>query len=86
MLQVCKSRCNQCLYSANKIVSDERKEELLAAIRSEQSYFVCHKSSINGGDTCCRGFYDEDGHYSQLIRVASRIGAIEFVEEGENNP
>ena len=79
--KVTKSCCNQCLFGPDKIVSDRRKTNLLKEITREQSYFVCHKSTIKGEDTCCRGFYETMGHHSQIIRIAERIGAIEFVEE-----
>jgi hypothetical protein len=53
-------------------------------IAKEQSYFVCHKATIKGKETCCRGFYDGTGHRSQMIRIAERLGIIEFVNEEES--
>lgn len=82
MFKVASKCCNQCLFSPNKIVSDRRKASLLKEIVQEQSFFECHKSTMNGGGTCCRGFYEKFGHHSQMIRIAERLGAIEFVEEG----
>jgi hypothetical protein len=81
---VCAEKCNQCLFSENKIVSDKRRQSLLNEIVKEQSYFECHKATIAGKNTCCRGFYDSLGHRSQMIRIAERFGAIKFVEVNED--
>jgi hypothetical protein len=78
--EVASKCCGQCLFSPNKIVSDRRKTNLLKEIIQEQSYFVCHKASINDKETCCRGFYEKMGNASQLVRIANRLGAVKFVE------
>ncbi|MDR6883050.1 hypothetical protein [Bacillus sp. 3255] len=79
MFQVSDKCCNQCLFSPNKIVSDKRRDNLLKEICKEQTYFVCHKATIAGKETCCRGFYESLGHHSQMIRIAERLSAVEFV-------
>lgn len=35
-------KCDQCLYSKNRIVSAKRAKELISEIEKAQSYFVCH--------------------------------------------
>lgn len=77
MFKVYAERCNQCLFSKDKIVSDERRAEVLEECRRRDSHFICHKASIARQDVCCRGFYD--ACTSNLIRVMGRLGAIEFV-------
>lgn len=77
MFQVTERKCAQCLFSPNKIVSDARRRDVLNGCRRKDIYFVCHKSSIQGGDVCCRGFYDTQT--SQLMRIAQRLNAVEFV-------
>ena len=85
--QVTSKCCTQCLFSENKIVSESRKKKLLKEIAREQSYFVCHKATISGKDTCCRGFYESIGDVSQMVRIAKRLGAIDFVNvEGGETP
>jgi hypothetical protein len=74
--KVCKERCDQCLFSKNKIVSNARKRDVLATCAANDSHFVCHKTK----DVCCRGFYDRDPGASNLMRIAGRLGAVEFVE------
>lgn len=84
-IRVQKKRCDQCLFTDKKIVSDERKEELLEEIKKDDSYFVCHKASIKKeNDVCCRGFYE-----SQLttpVQLPYRFGKLygkSFIEEVE---
>jgi hypothetical protein len=75
-------RCDQCLFSKNRIVSAVRKRELLATCKRDDTHFVCHKASIAGESVCCRVFYDADPGASNLMRIAGRLGAVEFVERG----
>lgn len=73
MFKVYAERCDQCLFSKDKIVSDARRTQILKDCRRRDSHFICHKSK----DVCCRGFYDTQS--CNLIRIAGRLGAIEFV-------
>ena len=74
-----KSRCcNQCLFSKNKIVSDERKEQILRDCRRNDTHFTCHKASIEEKDIVCRGFYERET--SQMIRISGRLGMLKFVD------
>jgi hypothetical protein len=79
---VCAKRCNQCLFSSAKIVSDERRADLLAGCAAEDRHFVCHKATIAGHeqDVCCRGFFDEMDGVGQLRRIAERLGVVRFVD------
>lgn len=78
MFKVAKEQCNECLFGPNKIVSDTRKRQLLADIRRRDSHFICHKASLRDEDVCCAGFYATQT--SNLIRIAGRLKAIEFVD------
>lgn len=78
MLEVKKKCCNQCLFSKNKIVSDERKKEIITGCLQEDSHFVCHKATIENKEVVCRGFYEK--HTSQMIRISQRLGAVKFVD------
>lgn len=79
MFKVYEKRCDECPFSSNKIVSEKRKQQLLASILKEDKYFICHKSSIEGGTTCCRGFYDAHGSDSRTIRMAKYLDVVELV-------
>jgi len=78
MFKVKKKCCGQCLFGANKIVSDERKESILDSCSEDDSHFICHKATIENKDVCCKGFYDTQT--SGMIRVASRLNMVEFVD------
>ena len=80
MLKVYAKKCANCLFSPNKIVSDNRRKEIIQGCIQSQEYFICHKASMNNEDVCCKAFYDTMGGYSQLIRIAQRMGAVEFVD------
>jgi hypothetical protein len=81
MLKVYKECCANCLLSKDRIVSPKRAKELLKDIAEKQSYFVCHKASINGEEIVCKTFFDELGRQSQMIRIAERLNSVQFVEQ-----
>lgn len=77
-LKVCAKQCDQCLFSKDRIVSSNRMKDILNDCRRQDTHFVCHKSSMEGGSVCCKGFYDTQT--SNLIRIMQRLNGIEFVE------
>lgn len=87
--RVCAKRCDQCLFSSAKVVGDERKADILRRCAEQDSHFICHKFSIAEGtdsQVCCRGFYDADPAATNLMRIAGRLGAVEFVDLPELDP
>jgi hypothetical protein len=81
MLKVYKECCGNCLMSKDRIVSPKRAKGLLNEIAEKQSYFVCHKASMNGEEIVCKTFFDKLGYQSQIIRIAERLNAVQFVEQ-----
>ena len=77
MFKVKKEKCDQCLFTEKRIVRKGRMREILSDCKQSDSHFICHKSSIEGGSDCCKGFYDTQD--SQMIRIAQRFNAVEFV-------
>lgn len=80
---MCAKRCDQCLFSSAKIVDDARKADVLRTCAEEDRHFICHKFSIAEGpgtQVCCRGFYDQDPAATNLMRIAGRLDAVEFVD------
>jgi hypothetical protein len=75
-------RCNECLFGADKIVSNKRRAEILRKIRQEDGHFICHKATLAGTSAACRGDWDQNG-CGQLGRIAGRLDAVRFVTEGE---
>jgi hypothetical protein len=76
---VAATRCRECLFGANRIVSGARAAQLLDQCRKNDTHFVCHKFSQEGRDVCCRGFFETQPP-TQLMRVAGRLGVIRDVE------
>jgi len=80
--KVYKKQCGNCLFSEDRLVSKERVRNILEECRKDQTHFVCHKSTMNGGgNVCCKAFWDKMGHVSQLARIAQRLGQVEFVDQ-----
>lgn len=52
MIKVCKKKCDQCLFTPNRIVSKGRKREVLKDTEKKNTFFVCHKHK----DIACRGW------------------------------
>lgn len=82
-MKVCSSKCAECLFSPDKIVSDKRKADIIRECLRTGAQFQCHKATIKGQEVVCRGFYDTYGPQINLIRVAQRLRAIEFVDVEE---
>jgi hypothetical protein len=79
-LKVCSGQCDQCLFSPNKIVSTNRKRDIINTCLAEDTYFVCHKATIAGEEVVCRGWYDTYGSCTNLIRIAQRLHAVQEVD------
>lgn len=59
-------RCNECLYSPNKIVSNHRRGQILTVCRAERRHFVCHKAR-GGPIVTCRGWHDAEGPSDAML-------------------
>lgn len=69
-----KSQCDQCLFSNNKIVSEERSQELLMECFNKDTHFNCHKTNF-----ICAGFIKTNFNQSQLLQIAERLNILEFI-------
>lgn len=84
--KVCADRCEECLFSKTTIVSSAQRREILADCARRDTHFICHKhgygdeGELLGEDVCCRGFYDADPGRTNLMRIAGRLGMVEFVQ------
>lgn len=72
-----KNNCNNCLFTENKIVSESRKEEILARCKSNNTQFICHKASAKKMRVVCRGFYDTQEN-PEINAMLEMLGQIEF--------
>lgn len=80
-LHVCKNKCDQCLFSPNRIVSKERMQEILDDCAKNNSQFLCHKFQIKHpkSKVICRGFYEEKD--SVAMQFAKRYNIQTFEHE-----
>lgn len=90
MFQVCAKRCDQCLFSPNRIVTVARMRKILAQAKRDDQHFICHKHTLRHLDgnateqeanVCCKGFYDRDPSATNLMRIAGRLSMVQFVGE-----
>jgi hypothetical protein len=68
--------CTNCLFGPDKLISDERKEAMLAEIVRNDDFFVCHEGSEQGQKICCRAFYERYRSTVSSLRVAQMLGHI----------
>ena len=80
MFKVGRNPCKQCLLSKNKIVSDERRAEILKECLSSGTHFICHKASIDDKDICCAGFFAKFKNDIPKIQIFERLGMIKKVD------
>lgn len=80
MFQVTKKRCKNCLLSDARIVSPERAEEIVSQCLKDDTFFICHQSSLKNGNVCCRGFYDKYKFDITLTRVATIFNQVKFID------
>ena len=82
--QVARERCDECLLSPNALVDELGRKDILdrCGERGAEHHFVCHKFSQKDpkSNVCCRAFYDRDPDHSQLMQLAHRLDAVEFVD------
>lgn len=83
-MKVYKDCCKNCLLSKDAIVGPNRVKEIIRECIRKQSYFVCHKATMDGDQIVCKNYYDKLGHVSQLIRIAERLNMITFVEQSDS--
>lgn len=81
--RIMSKRCDECLMTPNKIVSDARKDEVLAECDRRNCLFNCHKATIAGGqDVACRGHAEKVLGRSTLDALVDS-GLIAIVDSSE---
>jgi hypothetical protein len=86
--EVYEKSCANCLFSPERIVSPKRATDVLKDCLARDTFFVCHKSSLSDGDrqVCCKRFYEAFGDMVQIIQIAQRLDAVEFVPLPDDKP
>ncbi len=81
-LKVFKECCKNCLISEDRIVSPKRAKEIITDCAIKQTHFICHKATMNGDEeVVCKKFFDTIGFKSQMVRIAQRLNALEFIDQ-----
>jgi len=83
MLKVMNSKCDQCLFTKNRVVSSVRMAEIVDECLAHDTYFECHKGTIVHDHIVCRGFYDLYKYDVLVTRIACMYNFIDFVEVGK---
>ena len=45
-MKICEKKCDECLFTKNRLVSVERAKELILECLENDQYFICHKSTL----------------------------------------
>jgi hypothetical protein len=80
-MKIQKNKCSQCLFSKNKIVSNNRMKSIINACIYNDTFFICHKTQVTGSNEqiCCRGFWDKYKNNFNLGRISQRLGTVQEV-------
>lgn len=80
-LEVCERRCNQCLFSDNRVVDEDAVPDIIAGALKKDTWFTCHKGSLSTPprDLVCRGFYDKYKTDTRALRLAVYLKIVDFV-------
>lgn len=78
-MKIQKTKCNQCLFTKNRITPTKRAEEVIRDCLKRDKYFICHKAQFKDSDVCCRGFWDNYKNNFNSGRIAQRLNVIKEV-------
>ena len=84
-MKVYKDKCKNCLLSPDSIVSPARRTSILASCIEDKVHFVCHNSSMNDGNVCCKGFYDGMKGVSEGLAISDALGMTEFIDQPDTD-
>ena len=86
-IHVRSEKCDHCLYSKDRLVTGERARQLTTDTRAEVgSSFICHKSQVSDEpEAICHEWFRNFAHEDPILRLATAMGAVKYVEEGESS-
>lgn len=84
MFEVFDKPCKNCLLSEERIVSPEAAQAIIDECKQKETYFICHKASMNGTATCCHAYFKQYGGHAIQIRLASVMQAIQFIPQPDD--
>ena len=71
-------KCDQYLFTPNRIVSKEAKEDIIKSCLEKNNNFQCHKGTIKNINVICHGFYKMYNNPA-ISSMLESLGEIEFV-------
>src|SRR5882724_6855952 len=80
-LTVVNRRCDECLFSPNRIVDARRMKEVLERCDRNDNHFECHKETLADRHGMCKGFYDKEPYQTLLMRLAAMTQTVVFTDE-----
>jgi hypothetical protein len=86
MFDIYDQPCKNCLLSKERIVSPKEAKRVIAECVEHQTHFVCHKSSMEGGDVCCHSFYKKFRSKIAKIQIFERLNLITFKKQPAAEP
>ena len=81
MFNVYDQPCKNCLLSKDRIVSPERAKIIIGECLKAQTHFICHKSSMEGGEVCCHRFYKKFKNRIAKLQIFERLNMITFKKQ-----
>lgn len=75
--------CRECLFHNQRLTTDATAQRIVRRLVVTDGHFICHKATISGEEVMCRGHFNAvergDLRPPQLLRIARRLDAVEFV-------
>ena len=86
MFDVYDQPCKNCLFSKDRIVSPKAAKEIIAECVEQQTHFICHKSSMEGGEICCHSFYKKFSGKIAKVQIFEWLNLIRFEKQPTDEP
>jgi hypothetical protein len=86
MFKVYEESCNNCLLSKDRIVSPESAKATIEKCLEAQTHFICHKSSMEGGEVCCNRFFKKFKNRITKLQIFERLNMITFEKQQPAKP
>ena len=86
MFNVYSQSCKNCLLSKDRIVSLERAKTIVGECLEKQTHFICHQSSMEGGEVCCHRFYKKFKDKIAKLQIFERLNMITFEKQQPSEP
>lgn len=83
VFEIMSKRCDECLFTRNRIVTKDRAAEKVAQCLATGKPFDCHKANLKKRSVTCRGFFDVVGEELLVVRLAKQLDLVREIKEEE---